>query len=163
MSLVTEEEDITTTLETKPLHMQTYLKLGSAETDWGFSPPKSAVLGAVSSNHLCCWLSRCFGFFFFFFSLHPAYCLNWHNVILSVWWMRKHGKGDLRKQIETHSPSHWEEPSESLPLIPKLEWLSFLPVQAVGSWGHQPRRWARDITSSSNIPLEQSSKLFFSI
>ena len=54
MSLVTEEEDITTTLETKPLHMQTYLKLGSAETDWGFSPPKSAVLGAVSSNHLFC-------------------------------------------------------------------------------------------------------------
>lgn len=50
-----EGKDIPATITDKPLgHADTYLKLASVESDWGFSPPKSPVLGAVSSNHLSC-------------------------------------------------------------------------------------------------------------
>lgn len=50
-----EGKDIPATIVDKPpRHADTSLKLGSVETDWGFSPPKSPVSGAVSSDHLSC-------------------------------------------------------------------------------------------------------------
>lgn len=50
-----EGKAIPATMVDKPLgHADTFLKFGSVETDWGFSSPKSPVLGAVSSDHLSC-------------------------------------------------------------------------------------------------------------
>lgn len=115
-----EGKDIPATIPDKPPRpADTSLKLGSVETDWGFSPPKSPVLGAVSSDHLSCWWSKCFVVLF-----HLAYCLNRLHVKLSVWRMRTYGNGDLKKRLEIRSPLCWKESSKTLPLISKAE--SFL-------------------------------------